>query len=152
MIRSFSIVTTAAFLLLAGCGSPETGVSGDNTSDNSAALIDSKEDLIGTWSSPSCGDRRYERAIQFDISDNFHAQDLVSPCPPDVACIWSGIVYTEGRYLVAGEKVRLVIDSTNPGSIAKAFPEELLIDSKNNMLLEVSPQGERCPYQLDSSQ
>ena len=150
MIRSFSIVTTAAFLLLAGCGSPETGVSGDNTSDNSSALIDGKEDLIGTWSSPSCGDRTYARTIQFDTSDNFHAQDLVSPCPPDVVCIWSGIVYTEGRYQVAGEKVRLVTDTTNPGMIAKAFPEELQIDAKNNLLIEVSPQGERCPYKLES--
>jgi hypothetical protein len=149
MIRSFSIVTTAAFLLLAGCGSPEMAGSEANA-DNSAALLDAKEDLIGSWVSPSCGDRTYARRIRFELNSSFAAQDLVSPCPPDVVCIWSGIVYTDGRYLITGDTIKLIASDTHTGPIVKSFPEELLIDPKTNVPVEVSPEGERCPYSLES--
>src|SRR5262249_19354608 len=56
--------------------------------------------LNGAWISPSCGPRNYARSISFDAAGHFTAQDLISPCPRDVVCVWSGIIYHRGDYVV----------------------------------------------------
>ncbi len=80
--------------------------------------------VVGGWSSPSCGDRKYTRTIRFDDKGGFAAQDLVSPCPPDAKCIWSGIVDRKGSYVAAGKQLKLTITNAPKGPGA-AFPETL---------------------------
>lgn len=145
MIRSFSMMTVAAFFLLAGCGSPEMAGTDTSTDDTRAALEGAEEGLIGTWVSPSCGDRTYARRIQFDAGHSFRAQDLVSPCPEDVVCVWSGIVHTNGTYAVEEDTI-VLIQQNAPPPIVESFPEELLVDPTTNSPVEESPNGELCHY------
>lgn len=53
------------------------------------------------WSSPSCGERTYERRLWLNPSFTYNTEERVSPCPPDVTCIWSGVVYTQGTWAEA---------------------------------------------------
>lgn len=82
--------------------------------------------MSGRWISPSCGARAYERWITFDFPA-FEAHDRVSPCPPKVACVWSGIVSRKGTADIAGDTIRLTFEdpATGPGV---ALPTSLGID------------------------
>ena len=80
--------------------------------------------LVGSWSSPSCGDRKYVRTLRFADKGAFSAQDLVSPCPPNAKCVWSGIVDRKGTYVVSGNQVKLAVDGPAKGP-AVLFPETL---------------------------
>jgi hypothetical protein len=146
MIRSFSMMTVAAFFLLAGCGSPEMAATDTSTDDSRAALEGVKESLVGSWSSPSCGARRYPRSLQFNGDSTFAARDLVSPCPPDVVCVWSGIVHTRGTYVVE-EGTIFLNDKADPSPVIVSFPDELLVDPTTNSPVEQAPNGELCHYQ-----
>jgi hypothetical protein len=63
--------------------------------------------LLGTWRSEACGERGYAREMVFIEGGSYVGFDLISPCPPDVACVWSGIVTFRGAWTVAGETVTL---------------------------------------------
>lgn len=52
----------------------------------------------GAWASPSCGERTWTRALRLEPDGTWVGRDLVSPCPPDVACVWSGIVERKGTW------------------------------------------------------
>jgi hypothetical protein len=147
MMRSF-IVFSAFALLLSACGpsgeeiSPVTG--------DTEALSGAPESLIGSWRSPSCEKRTYERKLQFDKSESFEAQDLVSPCPPDVVCFWSGVVHRAGTYAVVDEKIKLVVREPRTSSLGQPFPTELVIDPATSAPVEISPTGEACKYVRDA--
>jgi hypothetical protein len=95
--------------------------------------------LEGTWSSPSCKSRGYERRITFHADGTFRADDRVSPCPPNVACVWSGIITRTGTFKIAGRHVKL---SAEPSDAPKAEPlPESLTFSKKGELSEGS-----CAY------
>jgi hypothetical protein len=105
--------------------------------------------LIGRWISPSCGGRTYARKIEFTTAGKFDAQDLVSPCPPKVACIWSGIVDTNGTYTVASGMIRLA--PAQPGNPkAQPLPATLAIDPTTGAPLETAGGG-KCVYSKDTS-
>ena len=106
--------------------------------------------LIGSWTSPSCGERTYPRKIQFDAAGHFAAQDLVSPCPPDVVCFWSGILHHRGDYQVLETKIKLELSEPRT-STPRPFPEELLIVSSTGSLAERTPSGELCTYVRDEA-
>lgn len=146
MIRSFSMMTVAAFFCLAGCGSPEMAGTDTSIEDTRAALEGVKESLIGSWISPSCGNRTYARSIQFNADSSFVARDLVSPCPPDVVCVWSGIAYTRGMFAVE-EGTILLINKTDQAPVAVNFPDELLVDPTTSSPVEETPHGELCNYE-----
>lgn len=82
--------------------------------------------LEGKWESPSCGSRKYPRVITFDKTGTFHADDLISPCPPNVDCVWSGIVSRQGKYAVSGTTITLTVEgpaTSGPGALP--FPATL---------------------------
>lgn len=74
----------------------------------------------GTWTSASCGGRTYAREITLATDKTFVARDLVAPCPPKVACVWSGIVERKGTWTLDGTKLTLTTDPNvkekTPGS------------------------------------
>lgn len=84
--------------------------------------------LTGTWSSAECGDKRkYPRKITFYPDGKFDAADLVSPCPPDARCVWSGIVNRSGTHASVGITVKLAIDAaSNKGGAP--FPESFFFE------------------------
>lgn len=103
--------------------------------------------LYGTWKSPSCGARGYERRIYFETDGTFQAEDLVSPCPPGTVCVWSGIVVTHGTFVVTGGTVAL---TPKPGSGggkpgAAELPKSLVWDAQG-ALSEAAADGSKCAY------
>ncbi|MFO0758491.1 MAG: hypothetical protein U0359_18505 [Byssovorax sp.] len=113
------------------------------TAAPTSAPAPSKGALAGEWTSPSCGDRKYARSFSFDDAGGFSAQDLVSPCPKGVTCVWSGIVVRKGTYAVQGSKVALT-----PAGAADTrgapFPASLELGPP---LAERDAAGALCPYQ-----
>lgn len=65
--------------------------------------------LPGTWTSPACGERTWPREVDLQPDGAFSARDLVSPCPPGVRCIWSGIIDWQGTWRVEGDRVSLAV-------------------------------------------
>jgi len=115
--------------------------SGPQPTPNSATGI------VGAWQSPSCGKRKYPRTIQFDAEGTFLGRDLVSPCPKNAACVWSGIVNTNGKFAVQADKINLTIaqPDARPG-VAEPFPTTLVIDRATLAPVETSQEGARCVY------
>ena len=102
--------------------------------------------LLGSWVSPACGQRTYVRQIEFNPNGKFVAQDLVSPCPRDVVCFWSGIIHTLGSYRVEEGTIELRPDQPRSASGLPYFPRALQMDPATAAPVEVSPEGARCVY------
>jgi hypothetical protein len=73
------------------------------------------------------------------------AEDLVSPCPPNVACVWSGIVNRRGTYARAGDAITLTVSGTPPPQ-GQPLPPTLVIDAATRAPAE-DAGGTRCVYQ-----
>ena len=102
--------------------------------------------VVGHWVSPSCGERSYPRVIQLDSNGRFAAQDLVAPCPKDVVCFWSGIIFYQGAYQVDARGIRLKVEGSDRGFAGALFPARLLIDPATSAPIELTLEGVRCPY------
>ena len=102
--------------------------------------------IVGTWKSPACGTRKYERNITFAADNTFTAKDLVSPCPPNVACIWSGIVDRSGAYTLAGAAITFTRIEPSQAR-GEAFPTALTIDPATKAPAERAADGSVCVYQ-----
>jgi hypothetical protein len=150
MIRSFSVFSISALLMLAACGGEGQGVgSSESEISGNGALAAAPENLVGTWSSPSCGKRTYARKIQFGLGGNFTGMDLVSPCPPDVVCFWSGIVHRKGTYSVQESTIKLAVSEPRTAA-GQPFPTELVIDPPTQAPAEGTPEGDYCVYVRDN--
>jgi hypothetical protein len=171
-MRSLNIFSVAALLLLfSGCGSTsgedmsfgtersESGLTKPNWSEDrsadavgrtSSAIPAPRSDvpaqLVGAWISLSCGDRQYTRMIAFHPDETFAAEDRISPCPPDVACFWSGILYHRGRFTVVENTIKLEVSEPRSSASSLAFPTTLEMDPATGAPMEGSPDGELCVY------
>jgi hypothetical protein len=174
-MRSVNIFSASMLLLVfSGCGSTsgedmglatgksESGLDLDRSAESAEVAAESRfrahaiatprgpsegpEQLVGSWISPSCGERTYARKIQFNSDGTFGAQDLVSPCPPDVVCLWSGILYHRGSYEVLENKIRLQLSEPRSRVPAWSFPTTLEIDPATGAPMEGSADGELCVY------
>jgi hypothetical protein len=114
-----------------------------NTSATASPPLAPAATVAGTWISPSCGARTYERRLVLDPAGTFTAEDRVSPCPPNVACVWSGIVYARGTYTVTSGRIQLTTEGSRPP--AKPLPATLVIDPATGAPAEVE-DGLRCVY------
>lgn len=63
--------------------------------------------FLGDWTAAACGGRGYARNLRFEEDGTYAGVDLVSPCPPDVACMWSGLVGYSGVWVQEGPKLHL---------------------------------------------
>lgn len=63
--------------------------------------------FVGNWTSPSCGERKYERQLFLYKNKKLKIRDLVSPCPPDKKCVWSGIHTFNGAWKPAGDNIKV---------------------------------------------
>jgi hypothetical protein len=102
--------------------------------------------FVATWTSAECGERTYERRITLNPDFSFVGEDLVSPCPPDAACIWSGIVTWSGSWAMEGPALKLTETSAIPDDQGMDRPTELK-HNRGGQLTEQS--GElTCPYSV----
>jgi hypothetical protein len=103
---------------------------------------------IGRWRSASCGERAYERWLELDTNGTFAADDRVSPCPPKVTCVWSGIVHRTGSYQVSADDRQLALHETSASTGPKLspLPTELAWDPAASAPVE-SSSGARCVYE-----
>jgi hypothetical protein len=101
--------------------------------------------LDGTWESPSCGSRTYPRRITFAEAASFTAEDLVSPCPKGVSCIWSGIINRQGTYRVEKDTITLTVAKTSTGPAKVEFPTTLTLDA-SHAPVEGGSEGKACVY------
>jgi hypothetical protein len=99
--------------------------------------------VVGKWSSPSCGERKYERWLDLEAGGRFTADDRVSPCPPGARCVWSGIVHREGTWKVEGGRVALSVGGDEKTPRGAPFPTSLA--AAGGKLAE-DGGGARCEY------
>lgn len=97
--------------------------------------------LTGDWSSPSCGERTYPRELKLSEDGTWTARDLVSPCPPDVQCVWSGIVESHGTWTADGDAVTLTEETTDE----RARPRPTRLEPAEGGAMSVEPDGS-CLY------
>lgn len=121
---------------------PTTGTATEPTGTDASPAVS----VVGTWASASCGDRTYPRHIDFAAGGTFSATDLVSPCPPQVVCVWSGIVHRTGRYSVDGDAITLTVSGPG-GAPGKPFPASLGLDPRTGAPIETDSAGNVCPYE-----
>ncbi len=104
--------------------------------------------VVGTWASATCGERTYARELVFVEGGSYVRLDLVSPCPPDALCVWSGIVHFTGGWRLEGDRVRLIeevqVGSGGPAGFTSR-PEELVLDA-STPTLTAHVAGEDCVY------
>ncbi|XXT22985.1 hypothetical protein WME94_15690 [Sorangium sp. So ce429] len=105
-----------------------------------------EEALLGTWRSAACAPRKYERVFSFAKDGSFTAEDRVSPCPPRVACIWSGIIHRKGAFKRSGDTVSLSVADASQGPGGQPFPTTLTVDAAGAPA-ETGANGKPCPYQ-----
>jgi hypothetical protein len=101
--------------------------------------------LDGTWESASCGARAYPRRITFAEAARFIAEDLISPCPKGVSCIWSGIINRQGTYRVEKDTVSLTVNKTSSGPAKSELPPTLTLDA-SRAPVETGDDGKPCVY------
>jgi hypothetical protein len=104
-----------------------------------------ERELLGSWKSSACPPRKYERQLTFAKDGTFSAADLVSPCPPKVTCVWSGIIQRKGTFKRSGNTVSLAVSDASTGPGGQPFPTSLSIDAKG-ALVETGEGGKPCHY------
>lgn len=100
--------------------------------------------VAGRWTAK----RKWVVELQFDAQGTFEKSDLVSPCPPNARCIWSGVVVNRGTYEVHGADLRLSYKSTD-GKMGVTTPRALRIE--RGALVERLPDGTFLKYQRSDS-
>ena len=80
-----------------------------------------------------------------------HAADLVSPCPEDTTCVWSGIVTNSGTYSVNATNTTINLAYTTANTLAGSvtLPTRLEIDASSEgrvTLAEVLADGSYLFY------
>ncbi|XXV21081.1 hypothetical protein WMF00_23160 [Sorangium sp. So ce1182] len=105
-----------------------------------------EEALLGTWRSAACAPRKYERVLSFAKDGSFAGEDRVSPCPPRVACIWSGIIHRKGAFKRSGDALSLSVTEASQGPGGQPFPTTLTLDA-SGAPAETGADGKPCPYQ-----
>jgi len=101
----------------------------------------------GSWSSASCGERKYERQISLTGDGKASGHELVSPCPPGSQCMWSGVVDWEGTWQGDASKITITPTTFRPRGGATA-PGDLSWDDDAAAPAELAKgaDGKRCVY------
>lgn len=80
-------------------------VAAADAGDEAAALP-----VVGTWHTVACGEVEYAQELVISEDGSFTYTDLVSPCPPNARCMWSGVVVRSGTWTAQGPTVSLSAD------------------------------------------
>lgn len=98
---------------------------------------------LGYWRGGACGKRKYARDLELRAEGVVRVHDRVSPCPPKVACVWSGIISFEGTWTLTGQRVTLKLRRiTYPNMKIAPLPDALMWSTS----LVAIESGVRCSY------
>ncbi len=104
------------------------------------------EAWVGPWKSASCGARKYVRTLTLAADGSVTGQDLISPCPKGVDCVWSGIVDWKGTYEKTDATIKLDV-TINGGPKGKlTLPAELTWDDTAKSVGEKNG-SDSCAYE-----
>lgn len=147
-------VFVAVAILALGCGGAGSNqgveVEEEPAPEVPAALdegpADGRADPVGSWENGSCGEREYNRRVNFLSSGNFTAIDAVAPCPPKAQCVWSGIIRWSGAWTLEGDVIHLEIKPIEDEKLPETMPTEFVVLGRDPLSI-----GERigdlvCPY------
>lgn len=110
------------------CSANANGVSvykdGACPCDGPQAYTPGLEELVGDWTGKG---PNWEVQFTFNKDYTFEKRDLVSPCPPNAVCFWSGIIFNSGAFQINTNDVELKFqtDSTFSGQVT--FPKHLAV-------------------------
>lgn len=109
--------------------------------------IDDTSRWVGSWSSPWCGDREFERLIKLQKGGELRGEDRVAPCPAGSQCMWSGVIFWSGSWRVDGDYAILTEVSPPPGPVDAPRPKVLEWSEYADSPAERSPEGKLCAYE-----
>jgi hypothetical protein len=111
--------------------------------------METAPEVVGTWSSASCGPRTYAREMVLLDGGTYVRVDLVSPCPPGAKCVWSGILSYRGSWAFDGTAIALSgeeqVGATGGGDTFGPGPRKLVYQADPLMLVEPLASA-RCEY------
>ena len=148
-----------ALILLAGCsGHVNTPVNPDATEAHADATptpaeVDmpapAKDEVpseaspfAGEWTGEACGERTYPQVLSFSASGEFTAQDLISPCPKDAQCVWSGIVTRTGTW----SQQALTITLSQMGETPESPKPAAALPTTLTLAHDVMKSNDDCAY------
>jgi hypothetical protein len=150
----------AVALLAIGCGGAVSSADDGAADPGQASAVDVADqpaasgepvasdvpvDPVGSWENGSCGDRDYNRRVNFLASGSFTALDLVAPCPPKAQCVWSGIIRWSGTWELDGELIRIVVKQDGE-RMPEALPTEFVVLARDPLSIGERIGGIVCPY------
>jgi hypothetical protein len=109
--------------------------------------------VIGKWESEKCGERHFKRLVEIISDGNFTMTDLVAPCPEGKMCVWSGIVYSSGKWKIENGVLNFEYEEKegnqqNHGWGGKAPSRFKIQSSGHEVFLIAEDSGEDgCKYQ-----
>ncbi len=92
-----------------------------------------------------CTPRPYVREIVLEPGSRFTARDLVSPCPPNVLCVWSGIVVRTGNATWHDGALALEVTVRVDGPPGAPFPDRLVPAGPGTY-----HDADGCPYRVQT--
>lgn len=113
--------------------------------------VDVTSRWVGEWSSPSCGNREFERRIKLREDGEFRGEDRVAPCPMGAQCMWSGLVLWSGTWEANSQRALLHEIDPPPGPIDAPRPRALHWIENADAPAELTPEGGRCLYKKETS-
>lgn len=157
-MRLFPVVPLAVLIAAAACP-PAAGPGADEplgaaddplAADPPASDAPGDADVEGVWLSDGCGPGRgWQRLLSFSADGTYAQQDYVAPCPPDVICVWSGIVLASGNWRLEGNDLILERTTLHPAEGPNAdvpVPDLFLHDAGEGWIFAERAADAECPY------
>ncbi|HJN76915.1 MAG TPA: hypothetical protein QGF58_23515 [Myxococcota bacterium] len=101
--------------------------------------------VVATWTSGPCGDRGYPRELTFTPDFRYVGRDLVAPCPPDVTCIWDGVIEFGGSWSDDGPMLTLVEEELSDDGEGAPRPGQLRRTQSGHLTETIG--DETCGYE-----
>ncbi|HLM73568.1 MAG TPA: hypothetical protein VK459_12775 [Polyangiaceae bacterium] len=143
----FAAALALALGAVACNGDPGSGVGAPALPPPPLDTIEDTWRWEGAWSSRSCGAREFERLIKLQEGGELRGEDRVAPCPAGSQCMWSGIIFWSGSWMIDGDLVIVTEVNPPPGPVDAPRPTVLEWSEYTESPAERSAEGRLCAYE-----